>query len=163
MHYAHIEPPLPQNPYIENVNASTILFRWSAPYLWPGYSIECYKISINGTTVKWINATVNDLVVSYLKTADGPNDIQSCNELTFSISATSNIDGYHSELRSFTAVGGYLPGKRQCLVYNALLFTQFSDTTSLDINITVTVLFHVDRLPLVMVKVIVSYFLCSVL
>ena len=118
----HVDPPLPQNPYIENVNASTVLFKWSPPYLWLGHSIEYYEISIGGTTVQWMNATFKDTLVSYLKTADDPNDIQSCNELIFSVSAVSDIDRYHIKLRSFNAVGGYLPSKRQCLIYIAIRF-----------------------------------------
>ena len=112
----HSESPLMQNPFIMNPNATSILLKWSPPFLWPGRSIDNYiinLISINNSQVKndmfYVNATFSDAVVSFLKVSDNPTEILSCNEILFGISAVTDDNGTDSELSSFTVVGGYLP------------------------------------------------------
>ena len=104
-----IESPLAQNPVIENPNASSILLKWSPPYLWPGSSIDYYIISISGTTKTYhlVNASFDDTIATFLETADNPDGIQSCNKLTFSVSAVTHRNS--CKLASFTVIGGYLP------------------------------------------------------
>ena len=101
---------MPQNPSIINPNASSILVKWSPPYLWPGYSIDHYIISIGGTgkstALNDVNAMYHDAVATFLEISDTP-EIWNCNELQFGISAITND---RIVLQPFTIVGGYLPG-----------------------------------------------------
>ena len=111
---AFIDDPLVQNPLILNPNASSILLKWSPPFLWPGLSINYYNISINipvkNEVFYDVNATFSDVVVSFLKVSDNTTETQSCNEMLFSISAIT-YNGTDSELPSFNVVGGYIQSK----------------------------------------------------
>ena len=104
-----------QNPSIVNPNASSILVKWSPPYLWPGHSIDHYIISIIGgmgksKSIHRVNTTFYDAVVTFLEVSDNP-EIWNCKELQFVISAiTDNGTCTDHGLPTFTAVGGYLPG-----------------------------------------------------
>ena len=66
---------------------------------------------IQNTVVYMENATSNDTFVTFTMAVN--DNIQSCNELLFGITAVSiNIDnGQSVELPPFFAVGGYLPSK----------------------------------------------------
>ena len=112
------ESPLSQNLSIVNPNSSSILVKWSPPFLWPGHSINHYIISIGGTgesrSIHYVNATFDDAVVTFLEVSDN-SEIWNCNELQIAISAiTDNSDS--TELPTFTVIGGYLPG--MCNKYN---------------------------------------------
>ena len=106
----HSECPLMQNPFIMNPNVSSILLKWSPPFLWPGHSIDHYNISIDWSDEKtkfyYVNASFSDAVVSFLKVSDSPTEIWSCNEMLFGITAVTDNG---TELSLFTVVGGYLP------------------------------------------------------
>ena len=98
-----------------NPNKSSVLLKWSPPFLWPGSVIGHYliKFSTVGATesdkmIYRINATFRDAIISFLKTSDHPTEILHCSEILFDISAITDHDN-GTELASFTVVGGYLP------------------------------------------------------
>lgn len=106
-----LETPLVQNPFITNPNKSSILLKWSPPFLWPGSVINHYNISVIAAVESdkifyRVNATFSDDIVSFLKTSDDSTEIRHCNEILFSISAVAD---HGTELASFTVAGGYLP------------------------------------------------------
>ena len=65
-----------QNPFIMNPSASSILLKWSPPFLWPGCSIHHYNISIDWsgerTKFYYVNFTYSDAVVSFSKASLSP-------------------------------------------------------------------------------------------
>ena len=94
-----------------NPNKSSVLLKWSPPFLWPGRVIDHYCVSIADAAESdkmfyRVNSTFSDAVVSFLKTSNNPTEIRHCNEIQFGISAVTD-DG--TELETFTVVGGYLP------------------------------------------------------
>ena len=96
-----------------NPNKSSILLKWSPPFLWPGRVIDHYYVYMTGDDMQpgdkkfyRVNATFRDPVVSFLKTSDNPTEIWRCSEIQFDISA---ITDNGTELASFTVIGGYLP------------------------------------------------------
>ena len=105
-----LETPLIPNPLITNPNKSSVLLKWSPPFLWPGSVIDHYLVSVvaaeESDTFYHVNATFSDAVVSFLKTSGNATEIRNCNEILFCISA---ITDNGTELASFTVVGGYLP------------------------------------------------------
>ena len=120
------ELPLSPNPSIENPTASTILLEWSPPYLWPGHSIDYYKITVIETDESGIQNTRNfivnstsfsDTTVTFVmdanRTTGAYHELQLCNEFLFGISAVTYdyMNYIKSELAPFFVVGGYLPGK----------------------------------------------------
>ena len=97
-----------QNPFIMKPNASSILLKWSPPFLWPGRSIHHYNVSIDRPSRKmmfyYVNATFSDAVVTFLKVSDNPTEIWRCYEIKISAIADNG-----TELSTFTVVGVYLP------------------------------------------------------
>ena len=117
-----IELPLSPNPFIENPTASTILLKWSPPYLWPGLSIDYYRITVSETAKNGVrntrnfavNATFSDTIVTFVmdanQTAGVYLKLHLCNEFLFGISAVSYdyVNNEKSEMAPFFIVGGYL-------------------------------------------------------
>jgi hypothetical protein len=94
-----------------NPNKSSILLKWSPPFLWAGSVIDHFHVSIIGAAESdkmfyRVNTTFLDAIVSFLKTSDHPTEIWHCSEILFDISAVTDNG---TELASFTVVGGYLP------------------------------------------------------
>lgn len=117
-----LETSLLQNPFIMNPNKSSILLKWSPPFLWPGSVIDHYLISTVGAAESdkmfyRVNATFRDAIISFLKTSDHPTEILHCSEILFDISAITDHDN-GTELASFTIVGGYLPSIIFMIVVN---------------------------------------------
>ena len=117
-----LETPLLQNPFVMNTNKSSILLKWSPPFLWPGSVIDHYLISTVGAAesdkmIYRINATFHDAIVSFLKTSDHPTEIRHCSEILFDISAVTDHDNV-TELAPFTVVGGYLPSITFTIIIN---------------------------------------------
>ena len=106
-----LDSPVVPNPSITNPNASSVLLKFSPPFLWSGYSIDHYNVSVmnnSGHSTHYrINTTFNDPVVSFILVADQPI-IQTCNELKLSVTP---IGSDQVKLKPFTAVGGYIPSK----------------------------------------------------
>ena len=104
------DPPISPNPSTENLNATCILLKWSPPFLWPGYSIDYYNISImnNGSTYSHTrNATFNDALVSFMIYAeDNDMHVQSCHVLEILLSAVSSDA---ERLTAFDVYGGFIP------------------------------------------------------
>ena len=102
-----------------NPNKSSILLKWSPPFLWPGSVIDHYLISTVGAAkmIYRVNATFRDAIVSFLKTSDHPTEILHCSEIRFDISAVTDYDN-GTELASFTVIGGYLPSIIFMIVVN---------------------------------------------
>lgn len=105
--------PLLQNPTISNLNSSSVLLKWSPPFLWPGHLINHYNISVSNTTGSdkmfyRVNSTLHDAIVSFLKTSDSPAENFHCNGMIFEITAVSESG---SNLESFVVTGGYLPSQ----------------------------------------------------
>ena len=103
------DPPITPNPSTENSNATSILLKWSPPFLWPGYSIDYYNISItNNGSITYshaLNATFKDVLVSFLTFAED-SDIQSCHVLKILLSAVSSDA---EDLTTYHVNGGFIP------------------------------------------------------
>ena len=114
MYYNNItEPPISPNPFVKNLNASSVLLQWSPPFLWLAQAIDYYEIIISSKVGEIlyhrVNATYSEAVVSFIATADSSTDpILSCNDLYFSLSAVCSDQ---TKLPSFTVTGGYIPSK----------------------------------------------------
>ena len=105
-----------------NPNKSSILLKWSPPFLWPGSVIDHYLISTVGAAESdkmfyRVNATFRDAIVLFLKMSDHPTEILHCSEILFDISAVTDHDN-GTELASFAVVGGYLPSIIFIIVVN---------------------------------------------
>ena len=116
-----LDSPISPNPSAENPNATSILLKWSPPFLWPGYSIDYYSISVSNSTSGHIihsqlrNSSFNDALLLLMIFAEDRN-IQSCHTLEILLSATSND---MENLMMFPVNGGYIPS-------NVLLFKVLS-------------------------------------
>ncbi len=103
------------NPNIIIQSPTSLLLKWSPPFLWPGYHIDYFVIStINKTddhliTVDRINASFNDVILTLNKILNDEH-IKDCNEFTFSISAFSDIYGVHPQ--TFNVTGGFPSGEK---------------------------------------------------
>ena len=133
-----IELPLSSNPSIENPTASTFLLKWSPPYLWPGRSIDHYKIAVSKTDGSGnilrnmrnfvINATFSDTIVTFAidvnQSAGARHELQLRSVFLFGISAVSydSVNNDISELVPFFIVGGYLPGNNISDVYRQCVY-----------------------------------------
>ena len=73
----HTESPVLPNPMVSVENPTTLLLKWSPPFLWPGYHIDYFIVStINKTdghliVIDRINTTFNDVAVKLIKSFDG--------------------------------------------------------------------------------------------
>ena len=101
-----LDPPISPNPSTENRNATSILLKWSPPFLWPGYSIDYYNISVMNNS-HLINATFNDTLVSFMIFAE-ESSIESCHVLEICLSAVSNDTQC---LTTFHINGGFVPSR----------------------------------------------------
>ena len=121
--------PLLQNPSLTQKNSTALLVQWSPPYLWPGYSIHVYNISIqnhdNGHVFyHQINAEFDDKIVAF--TFIQEKQLNHCSEFTFGISAVSTDS---EELSTAYVTGGFASGNANvneivpmCIDYLAHLF-----------------------------------------
>ena len=105
------DSPLSQNPSLWQKNSTTILLQWSSPYLWPGYSIELYNISIRNHDNSYviyhqIDANFDDKIVDFMLIQE--EEQANCSEFTFGISAVSTDS---QELSTTYVIGGYASGK----------------------------------------------------
>lgn len=98
------------NPSITNPDAMTILLMWSPPFLWRGSSIEYFNISVtnsHGHQIYYhVNASFSDAVVFFEVVANESQNMQTCDELRFAISAISTD---LTTLESYVITGGYIP------------------------------------------------------
>lgn len=109
IHYS--DPPFSPNPSIENPNSSSILLKWSPPFLWLGQAIEYYDVFITNkmgeSMHSQVNATFSEAVISFTASAASSQRILTCEMLQFCISPVSRDQKV--TLPSYTAVGGYIP------------------------------------------------------
>lgn len=96
-----------ENPYFEYPNASSIILKWSPPYLWPAQAIDYYNISVfesyNNVLRDRVDTTFSEAVVSW-QPAEKIKETQTCTPLTFVITAVSS----DSDLVPVSITGGYL-------------------------------------------------------
>ena len=115
------DPPISPNPSAENLNATSILLKWSPPFLWPGYSIEFYNISVMNsgliTNNFLLNATFDDALVPFTIFAEDSN-IESCHVLEILLSAVTS-DAQH--LTTFHINGSFIPSVYSKLYHFSLL------------------------------------------
>lgn len=104
--------PVVPNPFISNLNATSILLKWSPPFLWKGISIDYFNIFVTKesglTEVHRVDTNFSDTVVNFNITADRFQGVQACSDIRFTISANSS-DSEHAQLESYTVNGGYIP------------------------------------------------------
>ena len=103
------DSPLSQNPSLTQKNSTALLVQWSPPYLWPGYSIHFYNISIQNRDndhvfYHQINAEFDDKIVDFTFIQEQQNN---CSEFTFGISAISTDS---RELSTAYVTGGFASG-----------------------------------------------------
>jgi hypothetical protein len=108
------------NPNIIIQSPTSLLLKWSPPFLWLGYHIDYFVVStINKTdnhlvTVDRINASFNDAILTLNKSLNDEY-VEDCNEFTFSISAFSDIYGVHPQV--FNVTGGFPSGEKLYINY----------------------------------------------
>ena len=102
-----IDPPISPNPSIENTNATSILLKWSPPFLWPGHSIDYYNISVMNNSYLLTNATFNDALVPFMIFAE-ESSIEACHVLEICLSA---ISSEAQCLTTFNINGGFVPSR----------------------------------------------------
>ena len=89
--YICSEQPIFPNPRIEQPNKSTLSLQWSPPFLWPGYFIKNYSISVS-------------------KNSNGERRIYQVNSVTFSeavISFPLNESYHHCSVLTFGITPGH--------------------------------------------------------
>jgi hypothetical protein len=102
------------NPAVIIQSPTSLLLKWSPPFLWPGYHIDYFVVStINKTddhliTVDRINASFNDVILTLNKSLNDEH-VEDCNEFTFSITAFSDNYGVHPQ--TFNVTGGFPSGE----------------------------------------------------
>ena len=108
----YIESPLSSNPILEQPNATSLHLMWSPPFLWPGYLIKSYNITV------WSNS--DDNINSYqVNSTSFSNAVvifpfspqhQHCTNFTFGITPM------HHQLvnQTYYVIGGYLSGEYLC-------------------------------------------------
>ena len=104
------------NPVVVIQNPTSLLLKWSPPFLWPGHHIDYFIVfTTNKTddhliTIDRVNATMtlNDVIFTLNKNLLNNEYVQDCNEFTFSISAFS--DHYGMLPQTFNVTGGYPSG-----------------------------------------------------
>ena len=101
-----LDPPISPNPSTENTNATSILLKWSPPFLWPGYSIDYYNISVMNSS-HLINSTFSDALVPFMIFAE-ESSIESCHVLEICLSA---ISSEAQCLTTFNVNGGFVPSR----------------------------------------------------
>ena len=101
-----LESPISPNPRLEQPNATHLEVEWSPPFLWPGYFIESYNISvknINGSISFYLKNSIlfSNAVVSFWYNYTNE---QHCLPFVFGITPI------HSELlnQTYFVKGGYL-------------------------------------------------------
>ena len=113
--YSYAESPVTPNPVVVIQSPTSLVLKWSPPFLWPGYHIDYFVIStINTTddhiiTIDRINTTSNDVILTLNKSLNG-KQVQECNEFLFSISAFNEYHGMYPEI--FNVTRGYPSGKQ---------------------------------------------------
>ena len=113
--HCYAESPVVPNPVVIIQSPISLLLKWSPPFLWPGYNIDYFVVSIINKTgdhliaVNRINATFND-VISTLSKRLSDEHAKDCNEFTFSISAFSDYHGAHPQI--FNVTGGFPSGEK---------------------------------------------------
>ena len=102
----NVDQPLSQNPMFEEQNGTTLIAKWSPPFLWPGYRIAHYTLSVrnhdtNAITFHTRNASFDDVIVSF-ELSEEQN--QNCTEYMVGISAITESG---MELNTQYINGGY--------------------------------------------------------
>ena len=91
--------------------------QWSPPYLWTGFHIQHYNITVTDlndnslVTFDMLNATFSDALVSHIYHID-PYQGQMCTELLFSLSSITNRG---ESLTTFHIKGEHSACKHQIL------------------------------------------------
>ena len=110
------ESPVVPNPVVIIQTPTSLLLKWSPPFLWPGYHIDYFVVStINKTNdhliaVNRINATFNDVILTLSKSLSDEHE-NNCNKFMFSISAFSDYYGVHPQI--FNIIGGFSSGEKK--------------------------------------------------
>ena len=103
------DPPLFPNPLLEQPSASALSLKWSPPFLWPGYYIRNYNISVRDNSGEEMSTyEVNSVAFNKaVITLQLNESYHTCMEFTFGI-----IPG-HEELASqiHSVSGGYYARK----------------------------------------------------
>ena len=105
----YTESPLSSNPLLKQPNATSLHLMWSPPFLWPGYLIKSYNITVWSNSDESINSyQVNSTSFSNAVIAFpfSPQH-QHCTNFTFGITPM------HHQLanQTYYATGGYLSGE----------------------------------------------------
>ena len=107
-----LDSPVSPNPSISNLNATSMLVKWSPPFLWPGYAITYYNISVTNTEgltdLYHVNASFSDAVVSFSLIANQSRTIESCAHLRFEIAPVTTDDSIMT-IKSSVITGGFIP------------------------------------------------------
>ena len=115
--HCYAESPVVPNPVVIIQSPTSLLLKWSPPFLWPGYHIDYFVVStknktddhlITADTVR-INASFNDMILALNKSFNDEY-VQDCNEFTFSISAFSDYHWPHPQ--TFNITRGFPSGEK---------------------------------------------------
>lgn len=94
---------------LTQLNRTTLLVQWSPPYLWPGYSIDSYNVSVRDmntsiTTFHQVDTAFSDVIVDFVLSKDSSLDNNNnCTEYTIGIAAITGT----TRLHSIKVTGGY--------------------------------------------------------
>ena len=102
-------------------NATTLLVQWSPPFLWPGYHIDYFNVSVkqrstnNVLMFDVLNATFDELIVSYYHVRNtSEQDASECNELLFEVSSHASSNSSHPQTYSIS--GAFPMGKHNIII-----------------------------------------------
>ena len=120
-HIVPLDSLLPQNPSLRQMNATALLLQWSSPYIWPGYSIGLYNISVrnhnnNHVIYHQINAEFDDKIVDFTFVQEEQQT--NCSEFTFGVSAVSTDS---QELSTAYVTGRFASGNPNVIEMIAII------------------------------------------
>ena len=109
-HIVPLDSPLSQNPSLRQKNSTALLLQWSSPYIWPGYSVGLYNISIRNhgndhVIYHQISAEFDDKIIDFTFVQEEQET--NCSEFTFGVSAVSTDS---QELSTAYVTGGFASG-----------------------------------------------------
>ena len=169
-----LDSPVSPNPSILNPNATSILVKWSPPFLWPGYAIAFYNVSVTNTkghTDSYhLNTSFSDVVVSFSLIANQSQTIESCDRLRFEVAPITTDDSIMA-IQSLVITGGFIPSTqsidsssnfmsvfsiylvtRSLYIHIILICSASVEFMSFSFDVNITVLFTMDRQPVVTLK-----------
>ena len=107
------------NPSVILENATTLLVQWSPPFLWPGYRINYFNVSVRDKRLSTdnvlmfdvLNATFDELIVSHYHVRNtSEQDASECNELLFEVSSYTSSNS--SLPQTYSVPGAFPMGKQ---------------------------------------------------